>query len=1259
MRVLAIRGENLASLGQPFNIDFEAEPLAGTGLFAITGETGSGKSTILDALCLALYGAYPRFAEQHQDALPDPSGVRPAIADGGTILRRGVGNGHAEVEFIGQDGLRYRARWEARRAYGRPNGTVQGAKRILHQVDGETLTPIADTKTSVQKTVDTQTGLTFDQFCRTVLLPQGEFDAFLLAEKSERGALLEKITGTEIYGRISTIIFSGTRKLRDEAAALEIRLTNLGLLRTEERESIEQAIAALKLEVETKTGEQQALQARITHLQNLTQAQQRFSGAEQALADARNNAELAGPNRNRLASLQSAEPLRPLRISFIASTDRQPGAEEKSSQAKEALEQLTREASDARGELALSRATNVAAEQTFKDYGPVWDDAARLDTDRSKAQAEATSACNTADSSREALDDIDADLGTLEEQINSAAAELQSASTALEEQSRLFPIADQLSQIEALLGRYTNQTAEIVKFRKLKTEADKTAAGLNDSLTALGIQIDTETDSQQQTTENAQALEQQLQGSEESKWQTDETDITALHRQARDLKDLTGRYQTSTVDVQNAMVEFRRATSSKNDAATRIVSAENSIREQTTRRADIQSNTELAEQSLEQRSAHLRSLLIDGQHCPVCGATEHPYTAPGAEDSLTALADSLRQERNSLDEQLAAFNVDLLRATADSTSATGKLGNAERNQTQAKSEIQNITEEFVALRSAMEPSCTRIDLLGSLPESLSEDTSAMSAVDHLISGIEEQRTIVNGSLSAIKELRRQLDAAYKSSREAQERLNSANQQRQLEQSSLHQAELKATSASVGITQATAQVAEIEGELSSFLTAADITLEFLQEHAAIVIVTLRGHAQTVLSLRVTKESLASQHEELVERQKQKAGARQNLAERSREADEKLDQRNKTLRELTDARSLLLNGEDTHQHRTRINNERTQAQSALQSSQDKEREFAQKLATATELERSTSAALTSLLAEINQARNAYHDGCTSLGIDVARTDELLATSATDVNALKTLLDTIDRAVRDAETTLNDRRSALDALSAGEDEIADHETLTQGLAQITNELNQANQDIGNKQGRITSDDALRVTAADIRREADEMAAELAIWQQVEDAIGSANGDRFRTFAQSFTLDQLVQLANDHLNSFSKRYQLSRSQEADLSLHVVDNEMGEEHRAIRSLSGGERFLVSLSLALSLAGLEGNEFSVDTLFIDEGFGALDADTLDIAITALETLHGQGRKVGVITHVAAMIESIPVQVKVVKLGGGSSIVRLESVASII
>jgi hypothetical protein len=121
-------------------------------------------------------------------------------------LRRGAGSSYAEVEFIGQDGMRYRTRWEARRSRGKPDGIMQGTGRTLDHVEGETLTRIAHAKTSVQKAIDRLAGLTFDQFCRTVLLPQGEFDSFLLAKKDERAELLEKLTGSEIYGRISTIV---------------------------------------------------------------------------------------------------------------------------------------------------------------------------------------------------------------------------------------------------------------------------------------------------------------------------------------------------------------------------------------------------------------------------------------------------------------------------------------------------------------------------------------------------------------------------------------------------------------------------------------------------------------------------------------------------------------------------------------------------------------------------------------------------------------------------------------------------------------------------------------------------------------------------------------------------------------------------------------------------------------------------------------------------------------------------------------------
>ncbi len=142
------------------------------------------------------------------------------------------------------------------------------------------------------------------------------------------------------------------------------------------------------------------------------------------------------------------------------------------------------------------------------------------------------------------------------------------------------------------------------------------------------------------------------------------------------------------------------------------------------------------------------------------------------------------------------------------------------------------------------------------------------------------------------------------------------------------------------------------------------------------------------------------------------------------------------------------------------------------------------------------------------------------------------------------------------------------------------------------------------------------------DEAAAEYATWTDVVAAIGSANGASFRQYAQEITLEALVALANEQLGMISPRYRLARGEA--LSLHVADMDMGGEVRASRSLSGGERFLDSHGLALALSGLEGRQGSCDVLLIDEGFGSLDSGSLDVAVEALETLQGLGRKVGVV-----------------------------------
>jgi exonuclease SbcC len=160
------------------------------------------------------------------------------------------------------------------------------------------------------------------------------------------------------------------------------------------------------------------------------------------------------------------------------------------------------------------------------------------------------------------------------------------------------------------------------------------------------------------------------------------------------------------------------------------------------------------------------------------------------------------------------------------------------------------------------------------------------------------------------------------------------------------------------------------------------------------------------------------------------------------------------------------------------------------------------------------------------------------------------------------------------------------------------------------------------------------------------------VNDAVGSASGDRFAQIAQAVTLAMLVERANLHLNDLKPRYQLEVAA-SDLALQVIDLDMAGDRRPARLLSGGERFLVSLALALALSGMGTQGALAGTLFIDEGFGSLDSDSLDLAIDALERLQAQGRMIGVISHVQAMKDRIPVQIEVRKIGGGASEVRLK------
>ncbi|MGM1052937.1 MAG: AAA family ATPase [Pseudomonadota bacterium] len=263
MRILALRLENLASLPGPLALDFTAPPLSEAGLFAITGPTGAGKSTLLDALCLALYGSTPRLrqAPSRESQIDDTPDATLTTSDPRTLLRRGTASGYAEVDFLGRDGRRYRARWAVRRAREKATGRLQAAEQSLTDLDDDRL--LTAQKREFERLLPERLGLTFDQFTRAVLLAQSEFAAFLQADDNTRSDLLERLTGTSEYSQISVAAYRRANEARKAVDALETRLADDLPAEPEARTALEraaaatrQALAQLQTEEETRKAQQ-------------------------------------------------------------------------------------------------------------------------------------------------------------------------------------------------------------------------------------------------------------------------------------------------------------------------------------------------------------------------------------------------------------------------------------------------------------------------------------------------------------------------------------------------------------------------------------------------------------------------------------------------------------------------------------------------------------------------------------------------------------------------------------------------------------------------------------------------------------------------------------------------------------------------------------------------------------------------------------------------------------------------------------------
>ena len=267
------------------------------------------------------------------------------------------------------------------------------------------------------------------------------------------------------------------------------------------------------------------------------------------------------------------------------------------------------------------------------------------------------------------------------------------------------------------------------------------------------------------------------------------------------------------------------------------------------------------------------------------------------------------------------------------------------------------------------------------------------------------------------------------------------------------------------------------------------------------------------------------------------------------------------------------------------------------------------------------------------------------------KLLALSAEWMEAEKFALRYIYDAVTKAKSVLDERQTLLQQHKQQRLSEKEKEELIELMNQAKAVLQQTTKDKTEIEFQLKQDETNKEKIGTLLKTIETKSLVVENWAKLNDIIGSADGKKFRQVAQEYTLDVLLSYANVHLEMLSKRYLLQRIP-GTLGLQILDLDMGNEVRTVYSLSGGESFLVSLALALGLASLSSSRMQVESLFIDEGFGSLDPNTLNIAMDALERLHNQGRKVGVISHVQEMTERIPVQIKVSKQNSGKSKVEV-------
>lgn len=1233
MRILSISGQNIASLAQPFVIDFTAEPLAGAGLFVITGETGAGKSSILDAMCLALYGDAPRLAGSASDEVPDPSGKSIRARDSRSVLRRGAAQGWAEVRFTGRDGQDYIARWQARRARDRVDGQLQNVSRSLSRAsDGQI---IAGQSTIVAEQISALSGFSYDEFRRTVLLAQGDFDAFLRADTNDRAGLLEKVTGTGLYRAVSSRIYDRTEAARRVHSEFVQRRAGHHILTDENRAALEEERLAASQANQLASEETKTVQAGLARHARHAETSRLITLAEAQLEQAVTRQSDSDADHNLLARIELAGPLRAPWQTVQNGKTRVTQVTELAAKHKILSDEAVANGDRLKDVASKAEAEHAAQEDSFKQFGPHWDQAATLDNLIVSAMSELETARSQTETLEQAATNARHTFQTLQRKDTETRETLRTTEAELAGLSPDCTLADNWSQTRQHITEHADARSSLMLATADISNHESQIKNLNLALDEL-------------TNRAAKDAQEETRLHQETVDLTDEVSaIEARHPPGRgmehqtlatalaDMRRAEHEHNLARSDVAAAETNAKLAREAIDGAQTEAASAREAMATAGAQVAALSAPAQRADMAASETAQQLRLRLEPGIPCPVCGSADHPTHADSA---LADLATSLRADLAAAQAAVEVARDKQAVAQRVQDGAQKELELAGRNARTANAKIATAVADWQGAhgRAATVPQCPSLPVR--IGEGLSGLDNLLAAADFTRSAEAKAQTELAGlrqklaEASRIREDLRKIIAGHAAAREdLTGKLAAASGNRAL---SLRAAETAEANVARHVT-AIVPLLEQLGE-----TLGDPELSDRLKNRVLKIVGLRKTRET------TTDGLISLAPLMATAESQAENDAKNL-DRGKDA---VTTRLKALQNLQAERAPLLGGETTSAHRTRHNEARKAAATALDTARQAFATAMNVSAGAQAKSENTADELSGAKKTLEAAETTFADALVLSDLVQDDLDQIFALEETEIVALRQRLRKLDDDVISARAALNSRRKDhTEAEAAGLPEEPP-EALTDALSTLDAAIRTRAERIGGIDSELQRDVVARAALTDLETEIKQAQSELDVWEAVNHAAGSRNGDKFARVAQSITLDVLVDHANHHLVDLNPRYRLRRA--ADLALQVEDRDMGDEARATRSLSGGERFLVSLALALALSRMGGKGGLSSTLFIDEGFGSLDAGSLDLAIDALENLQSQGRQVGVISHVEAMKERIPTRVAVNKQGSGKSAIEV-------